>query len=107
MFKALAASGFFLDYPSFGGPRVYADQMRGVFAMQGLAATLPAACQAAQPAGEAWRCLLATNVAPTVASPLFLAGHVTRLHRCLLLAAWSLCCCVLRVLACCSLLLCA
>ena len=71
-FRVLAGSGFFLDAPNVDGEAVYGRGMRRVFTMQNTSATLSRECQAAQPSGSEWRCILGTSAAQFVRAPAFL-----------------------------------
>ena len=78
-FKAAPGSGFFLDERSaLTATHVYASQMRRLVDLQNLSASLSAECRAAQPEGEAWRCVLAQHAAPFVRSPLFFMDSGSR-----------------------------
>ena len=70
-FKAAPGSGFFLHTLSVEGDDIYGWEMRQVYHMQNLSASLSVACQAAQPRGEAWRCAMAPYAAAFVRTPLF------------------------------------
>ena len=70
-FKAAPGSGFFLHARSIEGDDIYGWEMRQVYHMQNLSASLSVACQDAQPRGEAWRCAMAPHAAAFVRTPLF------------------------------------
>eukprot|EP00966_Prymnesium_polylepis_P037475 870060-Prymnesium_polylepis.1 len=70
-FKAAPGSGYFLHALSVEGDGIYGWEMRQVYHMQNLTASLSIACQDAQPHGEAWRCAMAPYAAEHVHTPLF------------------------------------
>ena len=70
-FKAVAGSGFFVHAPNAAGDDIIGWQMRQVYFMQNLSATLSVGCQRSQPLGEEWRCVMAPYAVAHVRTPLF------------------------------------
>ena len=83
-FKAVPGSGFFLHALNVEGDDVYGWEMRQVYHMQNLSASLSIACQDAQPRGEEWRCAMAPYAAAHVRTPLFVLDSA--------IDAWQLAC---------------
>ena len=67
---ALPDDGFFMDN-AWSEAKGWAGLQRWVFEAQNSTAGVPAACLAAYPAAEAWRCFMAQFAAPFIQTPLF------------------------------------
>ena len=82
--KAVSDCGFFLDSFDVLGHRFYASEIAWVSETQNVttAPQVNAACLAAQPPGQAWRCMMAPYTYPHVGTPLFMANSM--------LDAWQL-----------------
>lgn len=70
-YSAAPLSGFFLDANNILGEPVYASMIRDVFLMQNASGGVPAACIAATPASDAWRCMMAPHALPFITSRIF------------------------------------
>jgi hypothetical protein len=76
-FRAIPVSGFFSGAPNAEGAAVYAEQMRGVFALHNASAGLNQACVAAQDPGFEWVCNMALPSAQYTKARLFVLNSHT------------------------------
>eukprot|EP00042_Codosiga_hollandica_P051105 m.622650 g.622650 ORF g.622650 m.622650 type:complete len:405 (-) comp58219_c1_seq10:195-1409(-) len=68
--KAMAESGFFLNYTNIDGVAVYGQQMASVFTFQNSTGGVHPGCIAAHP-GDEQQCFLAENTYPYIKTPFF------------------------------------
>ena len=69
-FKAAPISGFFLDHDTVDGQRVYAAEMANIFNLANSSGGVNAACIAATPRSEAWRCNFAEKAYEFTSTPI-------------------------------------
>ena len=71
-FRAMPVSGFFLDHADDNGQHAFAASMNDTYSLHNCSGGVPAACTAALPPSEHWRCFMANYSYAASITPFFL-----------------------------------
>lgn len=89
--KVLPDSGYFVDHPSTLNEPVIETQFKSIFELSNATATVPRACVAAQPKGDAWRCNFAQHAYASIEAPIMVVQSTLDLWQtgCIMTAGHS------------------